>query len=112
MGHPGTVVAGTITALYDVGAGVGTIGAASTSKWLGRKRTLILSTTVLIVGMVLMRSVMERVQMMVVRISTGIGTRSITSGNSPCLLIPSTHITPRLPIRHLPPGAPRLGTVS
>ncbi|OCH85490.1 general substrate transporter [Obba rivulosa] len=79
MGHPSTVMVGTITALYDVGAVVGAIAAASTSEWLGRKRTLILGATVLIVGTVLMGSAMERVQMMVARVFTGIGIGYITS---------------------------------
>ncbi|EMD39461.1 hypothetical protein CERSUDRAFT_121739 [Gelatoporia subvermispora B] len=79
MGHPSTVMVGTITALYDVGAVVGAIAAASTSERLGRKRTLILGAIVLIIGTVLMGSSMERIQMMVARVITGVGIGYITS---------------------------------
>ncbi|KAF8550858.1 hypothetical protein OG21DRAFT_1487465 [Imleria badia] len=42
MGNPSTVMIGTITSLYDIGATVGAIAAASSSERLGRKQTLIL----------------------------------------------------------------------
>lgn len=73
MGNPSTVMIGTITSLYDIGAVVGAIIAASTSERLGRKQTLIFGATVLIIGSVLMGSAFERIQMMVARIITGIG---------------------------------------
>jgi MFS family permease len=79
MGHPSTLMIGTITALYDVGAVVGAIGAAFTAEWLGRKRTLLFGTAVLIVGTVLMGSAYERIQFMVARVLTGIGIGYITS---------------------------------
>jgi MFS family permease len=79
MGTPSTLMVGTITALYDVGAVFGAIGAAFTAEPLGRKRTLQLGTWILIVGTILMGSCYERVQMMVARVITGIGIGYITS---------------------------------
>ena len=73
MGNPSAVMIGTITSLYDIGAVVGAIAAASSSERLGRKRTLILGAVIVIVGSVLMGSAFERIQMMVARIITGIG---------------------------------------
>ncbi|KAL4891214.1 hypothetical protein BDV59DRAFT_203660 [Aspergillus ambiguus] len=54
MGHPTTVMVGTITALYDVGAVFGALFAAFTAERLGRKRGLIFGTAFLVIGSVLM----------------------------------------------------------
>ena len=79
MGHPSTLMVGTITALYDVGAVAGAIAAAFTAEPLGRKRTLLLGTTILIIGTILMGSAFGRAQFMAARILTGIGIGYITS---------------------------------
>ncbi|OAG42299.1 hypothetical protein AYO21_03467 [Fonsecaea monophora] len=79
MDHPSSLMVGTMTALYDVGAVFGAIGAAFTGEQLGRKRTLLLGTSALIVGTILMASSYERIQFMVSRICTGIGIGYITS---------------------------------
>lgn len=79
MGHPSSLMIGTMTALYDVGAVFGAIGAAFTGEQLGRKRTLLLGTMVLVIGTILMASSYERVQFMVSRICTGMGIGYITS---------------------------------
>lgn len=79
MDNPSSLMVGTMTALYDVGAVFGAIGAAFTGEQLGRKRTLLLGTSVLIVGTILMASSYERVQFMVSRVCTGIGIGYITS---------------------------------
>ena len=80
MGHPSTIMVSTITALYDVGAVFGAIGAALVGDKLGRKRTLMLGCVVLIVGSILMATCFERVQMMFGRVLTGLGIGFITSG--------------------------------
>ena len=80
MGHPSTIMISTITALYDVGAIFGAIGAAVVGDKLGRKRTLMLGCTVLIIGSILMAASFERIQMMFGRILTGLGIGFITSG--------------------------------
>ena len=90
MGHPSTIMVSTITALYDIGAVFGAIGAALLGDRLGRKRTLILGCIVLIIGSVLMASCFERIQMMFGRILTGLGIGFITSGEYPKAdLVPS-----------------------
>jgi MFS family permease len=79
MGHPSTLMTGTITALYDVGAFLGAIGAAFTAEPLGRKRTLLLGAAIVLVGAIIMGSAFERIQFMVARIITGVGIGFITS---------------------------------
>ncbi|MCJ1381335.1 hypothetical protein MMC17_004445 [Xylographa soralifera] len=79
MGNPSTIMIGTMTALYDVGAAVGAICAAFTAEALGRKRSLLLGAFILTVGSIIMGSAFERAQFMVSRIITGIGIGYITS---------------------------------
>ena len=79
MDHPSTIMLSTITALYDVGAVFGAIGAAVVGDRLGRKRTLMLGCSVLIVGTILMTASYERIQMMFGRVLTGLGIGFITS---------------------------------
>lgn len=73
MGNPSTIMMSTITALYAVGAVVGGIAAACTTEPLGRKRTLILGTAILLAGVILMGTSYGRIQMMVASVITGIG---------------------------------------
>ncbi|KAJ5757893.1 uncharacterized protein N7511_006587 [Penicillium nucicola] len=79
MGHPSTVMTGTITALYDVGAVFGAIGAALTVERLGRKRGLLIGAALIAVGAILMGCCVERIQMIVGRIITGLGIGFLTS---------------------------------
>lgn len=79
MGNPSTLMVGTITALYDIGAFFGAIAAAFLAEPLGRKRTLVLGSIILIIGTVLMGSAFSRAQFMVARILTGIGVGFCTS---------------------------------
>jgi sugar porter (SP) family MFS transporter len=79
MGNPSTLMVGTLTALYDVGAVVGAIAAAFTAEPLGRRRTLILGAVILIIGTIVMGSAYGRAQFMVARIVAGIGIGYITS---------------------------------
>lgn len=73
MGHPSSLMQGTITSLYDVGAVFGALAAAVAAEPLGRKRTLCLGATVLAIGTIIMGTSYERVQFMVARVITGIG---------------------------------------
>ena len=82
MGHPSTIMVSTITALYDVGAVFGALGAAVVGDKLGRKRTLMLGCAVLIVGTILMATCFECIQMMFGRVLTGLGIGFITSGKN------------------------------
>ncbi|KAJ5653462.1 hypothetical protein N7490_000465 [Penicillium lividum] len=79
MGNPSTVMTGTITALYDVGAVFGAILAALTVERLGRKGGLMIGAALIVIGSALMGGCVERVQMMVGRIITGLGIGFLTS---------------------------------
>ncbi|KAK3680832.1 general substrate transporter [Podospora appendiculata] len=79
MGHPSSVVIGTITAVYPVGAVVGAILAAFTAESLGRKRTLLLGALLVAVGGVLMGCSGSRGQFMAARALVGLGTGYTTS---------------------------------
>ncbi|OQD85383.1 hypothetical protein PENANT_c010G02263 [Penicillium antarcticum] len=72
MGHPSTVMTGTITALYDIGAVFGAIGAALTIERLGRKGGLLIGAGFIVIGAMLMGCCVERIQMIVGRIVTGL----------------------------------------
>jgi Na+/melibiose symporter-like transporter len=73
MGNPSTIIVSTITALYDVGAVFGAVAAAFTTEQLGRKRSLLLGSFIVVIGSILMGTCVERIQMMVGRIVTGVG---------------------------------------
>lgn len=79
MGNPSSLMQGTITSLYDVGAVFGALGAAFAAEPLGRKRTLCFGAIVLAIGTIIMGTSMERIQFMVARVITGIGIGFITS---------------------------------
>jgi fucose permease len=61
---------GTITALYDIGAVFGAIGAALTVEMLGRKRGLLIGAALIVIDALLM---VERIQIIVGRIVTCLG---------------------------------------
>jgi MFS family permease len=73
MGNPSTIMVSTITAMYSVGGIFGSIAVAFTTEKLGRKRSLIFGSVVIIIGAILMGTCVERVQMIVGRITTGFG---------------------------------------
>jgi MFS family permease len=73
MGNPSTLMTGTITALYDVGAVFGAIVAALTVERMGRKGGLMVGAALIVIGSALMGGCVERVQMIVGRIITGLG---------------------------------------
>lgn len=88
MPTPSTVIVGTITALYDVGAVFGAISAALTVESLGKKRGLLLGASLLLIGTILMGGCVERIQTMVGRIVTDLGmlTRHAKTNDVHCLL--------------------------
>ncbi|CRG88990.1 Sugar transporter STL1 [Talaromyces islandicus] len=73
MGNPSTIIVSTITALYDIGALIGAVAAAFTTERLGRKRSLLLGSFIVVIGSIFMGTCVERVQMMIGRIVTGVG---------------------------------------
>lgn len=69
--HTGTV--GTVTALYDVGCFFGAVAAFSIGERLGRKKSILVGTTVMSIGAILQISAYSTAQMIVGRIVAGLG---------------------------------------
>ncbi|KAL8671441.1 MAG: hypothetical protein Q9168_004070 [Polycauliona sp. 1 TL-2023] len=68
-----TKLLGTVTAIYDVGCFIGAIAAFSLGEMLGRKKTILLGTTVMSIGAILQTTAFGVPQMIVGRIVAGIG---------------------------------------
>ncbi|KAI9759703.1 MAG: hypothetical protein M4579_002180 [Chaenotheca gracillima] len=68
-----TNMQGTVTSLYDVGCFFGALSGFSLGELLGRKRSILLGTVVMMVGAVLQVSSYGLPQMIVARIITGLG---------------------------------------
>lgn len=64
---------GTVTAIYDIGCFVGAVLAFVVGDWLGRKKTILLGTTVMSIGAILQIAAFGVPQMIVGRIVAGIG---------------------------------------
>ncbi|KAJ5353597.1 hypothetical protein N7541_006161 [Penicillium brevicompactum] len=79
MGHPSTVMTGTINAIYDIGGVFGAIGAALCVERLGRKRGLLVGAALIVIGAILMGCCVERIQFIAGRIVTGLGIGFLTS---------------------------------
>ncbi|KAI9687689.1 MAG: hypothetical protein M1820_010377 [Bogoriella megaspora] len=74
-----TSLVGTVTALYDVGCFFGAIAAFVLGDILGRKKTILLGTTIMSIGAILQISAFGVPQMIVGRIVAGIGNGLNTS---------------------------------
>ncbi|KAF2230698.1 general substrate transporter [Viridothelium virens] len=74
-----TSLVGTVTALYDVGCFFGAIGAFVIGDYLGRKKTILLGTTIMSIGAILQIAAFSTAQMIVGRIIAGIGNGLNTS---------------------------------
>ena len=73
VGPEHTSLLGTVTALYDVGCFFGAIAAFSIGERLGRKKAVLLGTTVMSIGAILQISAFSVPQMIVGRIVAGLG---------------------------------------
>ena len=73
VGPEHTSLLGTVTALYDVGCFFGAIAAFSIGERLGRKKAVLLGTTVMSIGAILQISAFSVAQMIVGRIVAGLG---------------------------------------
>ena len=73
VGPEHTSLLGTVTALYDVGCFFGAIAAFSIGEYLGRKKAVLLGTTVMSIGAILQISAFSVPQMIVGRIVAGLG---------------------------------------
>nr|POF15457.1 sugar transporter stl1 [Quercus suber] len=78
-----TSLQGTITAIYDVGCFFGAIAAYFIGDWLGRKKTILLGTTILSIGAILQITSYSVAQMIVGRIVAGVGNGINTSTAPP-----------------------------
>lgn len=72
-GDSKTSLLGTVTAIYDVGCFFGAIAAFSIGERLGRKKAVLLGTTVMAVGAILQIASFSVPQMIVGRIIAGLG---------------------------------------
>lgn len=68
-----TSLVGTITAIYDIGCFLGACSAFFIGDWLGRKKTILVGTTIMSVGAILQITAYSVAQMMIGRIIAGIG---------------------------------------
>jgi MFS family permease len=64
---------GTVTALYDIGCFFGAIAAFFVGDWLGRKKTVLIGTTIMSIGAILQITTYSVAQIIVGRIVAGIG---------------------------------------
>ena len=62
---PTSSILSTVTAIYDVGSFFGAIAAMWVGDWLGRKKTIMLGTSIMLVGAILQCSAFSVAQMMV-----------------------------------------------
>ena len=62
-----------ITSIYDVGCFFGAIVAFTIGERLGRKKTILIGTTIMAVGCILQTSAFSPAQMIVARIISGVG---------------------------------------
>lgn len=68
-----TSLQGTITAIYDIGCFFGAIIAFVIGDWLGRKKTVLIGTTIMSIGAILQMTAYGVPQMIVGRIVAGLG---------------------------------------
>ena len=71
--HGKTSLQGTITAIYDIGCFFGAIAAYFVGDWLGRKKTVLVGTTIMSVGALLQITTYSVGQIIAGRIIAGIG---------------------------------------
>ncbi|KAJ5234068.1 uncharacterized protein N7469_005834 [Penicillium citrinum] len=73
VGPTKTKILSTVTAIYDVGCFLGAIFAFTIGEKLGRKKTILVGTTIMAVGAILQAASFSLAQMFVGRIVSGIG---------------------------------------
>ena len=72
-GDEHTSLLGTVTAIYDIGCFFGAVAASWIGEKLGRKKSVLVGTTIMTVGAILQISSYSTAQMIVGRIIAGIG---------------------------------------
>lgn len=71
VGPTKTKVLSTVTSIYDVGCFIGAIFAFTAGERLGRKKSILLGTTIMVIGTILQVSSYSLTQMFVGRIILG-----------------------------------------
>ena len=74
-----TSILGTVVALYDVGCFFGAVAAFSLGERLGRKKTILVGTSIMTIGAIIQIAAYSTAQMIVGRIIAGIGNGMNTS---------------------------------
>lgn len=87
-GDDKTAILGTVVAIYDIGCFMGTIAAAWIGEMIGRKKSVLVATTIMSIGAILQVTSYSLDQMLVGRVVAGIGNRFNTAmvkpnGNKP-----------------------------
>lgn len=72
-GAANTTLLGTVTAIYDVGCFFGAIAATWVGEKIGRKKSVLVGTTIMTVGAIIQISAYGTAQMIVGRVIAGIG---------------------------------------
>ena len=72
-GDDKTATLGTVVAIYDIGCFIGAITAAWVGEMIGRKKSILLGTTIMSIGAILQITSFSLGQMFVGRVVAGIG---------------------------------------
>lgn len=80
FGHPDAGLQGTIVAIYELTAFVGSIAVIFVGDWLGRRRTLNWGIYIQLLGVIIQCSAYDVAQLIVGRCVTGIGIGILTAG--------------------------------
>lgn len=80
-GDEHTSLLGTVTAIYDIGCFFGAVIAAWLGEKIGRRKTVLVGTSVMTVGAILQISSYSTAQMIVGRIIAGIGKFCVRKGS-------------------------------
>ncbi|KIJ53831.1 hypothetical protein M422DRAFT_73963 [Sphaerobolus stellatus SS14] len=77
--HPSPTMQGTIVAIYDIGCAIGSIATFFFGESLGRTRTLMVGSSIMLIGTAILTSATTRTQLIFGRIITGLGNGCNTS---------------------------------
>lgn len=83
-GDSKTSLLGTVTAIYDIGCFFGAVSAMWVGEKLGRKKTVLVGTTIMTVGAIIQISSYSTAQMIVGRIIAGFGNGINTATGESC----------------------------
>ncbi|KAI8367597.1 general substrate transporter [Radiomyces spectabilis] len=73
MNYPDAALMGAIVALYEIGCMFGALSTGKVGDWLGRRKTIRLGCTILVIGAILQTAAINVEMMIIARIVTGVG---------------------------------------